>query len=61
MIGHEYITMSQIMNYLIPLRHIMLELSSVFGIKCYSYNSYTITFEDNKGEIELTKEPKYRP
>ena len=39
----------------------MLEVSSVFGIKCDSYNSYTKTFEDKKGEIELTKIPKYRP
>ena len=39
----------------------MLELSSVFGIKFDSYNSYTTTFEYNKGAIELEKEPKYRP
>ena len=30
-------------------------------MKCDSYNSYTTTFEDNKGAIELAKEPKYRP
>ena len=30
-------------------------------MKCDSCNSYTSTFEDNKGEIELAKEPKYRP
>ena len=39
----------------------MLKGSSVFGMKCDSCNSYTTTFEDNKGEIELAKEPKYRP
>ena len=57
----EYISLSQSMRYLIPLRHIMLEVSSVFGMKCDSWNSYTTTFEDNKGPIELLKEPKYRP
>ena len=54
----EYISLSQSMRDLIPLRHIMLEVSSVFGMKCDSCNSYTTTFEDNKGEIELEKEPK---
>ena len=57
----EYISLSQGMRYLITLRHIMLEVSSVFGMKCDSYKSYTITFEDNKGAIELAKESKYRP
>ena len=57
----EYIIMSQSMIDLIPLRHIMLENSIVFGIKCDSCNSYTTNFEDNKGAIELAKEPKYRP
>ena len=57
----EYISLSQSMRDLIPLRHIMLEVSSVFGMKCDSCNSYTTTFEDNKGAIELAKEPKYRP
>ena len=57
----EYISLSQSMRYLIPLRNIILEVSSIFGMKCDSCNSYTTTFEDNKGKIELTKEPKYRP
>ena len=57
----EYISLSQSMRYYIPLRHIMLEVSSVFGMKCDSCQSYTATFEDNKGAIELAKEPKYRP
>ena len=60
-ISHEYIILSQIMRDFIPLRHIMLEVSSVFGMKCDSYNSYTTTFEDNKGLIKLAKEPKYIP
>ena len=47
----EYINLSQSMRDLIPLRHIMLEVSSLFGMKCDSCNSYTTTFEDNKGEI----------
>ena len=49
------------MRYLIPLKHIMLEITSVFWMKCDSYNSYTTTFEENKGEIELSKEPNYTP
>ena len=49
------------MRDLVPLRHIMLELSSVFGMKCDSCNSYNTTFESNKVAIELAKEPKYRP
>ena len=53
--------MSQHMRDFIPLRHIMLEVSSVFGMKRDSCNSYTTTFEDNKGAIKLAKEPKYRP
>ena len=57
----EYINMSQSMRYLNPLIHIMLEVSSVFGMKRDSCNSYTPTFEDNKGAIGLAKETKYRP
>ena len=57
----EYISLIQSMIDLIPLRHIMLEVSSVFGMKYYSCNSYTTSFEDNKGSIGLAKEPKYRP
>ena len=48
------------MSDLIPLRRIMLEVSSVFEIKCDLCNSYTTNFEDNKGAIELAKEPKYK-
>ena len=58
MIGHEYINLSQSMRYLIPLRHSMLELSTVYGMKFDSYNSYNTTCEDNKVSIELAKEPK---
>ena len=39
----------------------MLEVSSVFRMECDSCNSNTTTFEDNKVEIELAKEQKYRP
>ena len=48
----EYISLSQSMRDLIPLRHIMLEVSSVFGIRCDSCHSYTTTFEYKKGAIE---------
>ena len=57
----EYISLSQSMRDLIPLRRIMLDVASVFGMECNSCNSYTTTFEDNKGAIELAKGPKYRP
>ena len=49
----EYISLSQSMRYFIPLGHILLEVSSMFVIKCDSCNSYTSTFEDNKRAIEL--------
>ena len=48
----EYISLSQRKRDLIPLRQIMLDVSSVLRIKCDSCNSYTTTFEDNKGAIE---------
>ena len=57
----ECISLIQSMRELSPLRYIMLEVSSVFGMKCDSCNSYTTTFEDNKGAIDLAKEPKFRP
>ena len=47
--------MSQSMIYLIPFKHIMLEVSSIFGIQCDLYNSYTTTVEVNKGAIILEK------
>ena len=56
----EYISLSQIMRDFIPLRQIILEVSIVFGMKCDLCNSYTTTFEENNGAIELAKEPKYR-
>ena len=57
----KYIRLSQSMIDLIPFIHIMLEVSSVFGMTCDWCNSYTTTFEDNKVAIDLAKEPKYRP
>ena len=51
----EYTSLSQSMKDLIPLRQIMLDALSVFGLKCDSYNSYTTTSEDNKGATELEK------
>ena len=59
--GAEYISLIQSMKDSIPLRYNMLEVSSVFGMKFDSCNSYTITFEENKGAIKLAKETKYRP
>ena len=50
--------MSQSMIDLIPLRHIILEVLSVLGMKCDMCNAYTTTFENNKGAIYLAKESK---
>ena len=41
----EYISLGQSMRGLISLRHIMLQVSSVFGTMCDSCNSYITTFE----------------
>ena len=60
-IGYEYNSLIQSTRDLIPLKNIMLEVSGVFGMKCDLYNSYTTTFEDNKGAIKLSKYPKCRP
>ena len=57
----EYISPSHSMRYLITLRQKIMDLSSVFGMKCDSCNSYATTFKDNERAIELAKEPKYRP
>ena len=57
----EYISLSQSMRNLITLKQVISYLLSVFGTKCDSCNSYTKTVEDNKGAIELSKEPIYRP
>ena len=54
-IGHEYISLIQIVRDLIPLRYIMLELPSVFWIKCKSQNSYTTTFEGKKEKLSQQK------
>ena len=40
------------MRELISLRQIMLDVSSVFGMKCDLCNLYTTTFEDSKGDID---------
>ena len=50
-IGHEYISLIQSTIYLIPMRNILLEVSSLFGLKCDSCNSHITTFEKIK---ELT-------
>ena len=54
-IGHKCISLSQSMRNLITFIHIMLEVSSVFGMKCDLYNPYNTTFEDNKGAIDQQK------
>ena len=47
----EYISMSQSIRYLIPLRQIMLEVSSVFGMKYDLCNLYTTTLKRIKEQL----------
>ena len=49
------------MRDIIPLRLILVDVSSVLGMKFDYCNSYTTTFKENKGAIELSKEPKFIP
>ena len=50
----EYISLIQSIRDFIPLKKIMLDVSSIFGMKFESY-------EDNEGAIYLAKELTYRP
>ena len=51
----EYISLSQRIRDLISLRQIMLNVSSVYGMKYDLYNSCTKTPKDNKVAIDLAK------
>ena len=47
----NYISLSQNIRYLISWRQIMLDVSSVFGTKYDSCNSYTKTSKENKEQL----------
>ena len=57
----EYISIGQSMRYLVPSRQIKLDVSSLIEVQFDSCNSYTTTFDDSIGAIELTEEPQYKP
>ena len=59
----EYISLSQSLRDLIPLHNIFDELSKVDFIKRDKRISktYSTVYEDNRGALELAREPKFRP
>lgn len=57
----EYISLSQAMRDLIPMRTIMQEMTTVFGYKVQQAITHSMVFEDNKGCIDLIAAPTMRP
>ena len=59
----EHISLSQSLRDLIPLRNMFDELSKVEFIKKDERISktYSAACEDNRGALELAREPKFRP
>ena len=59
----EYISLSQSLQDLIPLHNIFNKLSKVDFIQKYNRitKTYSIIYEDNRGALELAREPKLRP
>ena len=59
----EYISLSQSLRELIPLHNIFNELSTVEFIKSDNRitKTYSTVYEDNRGALELAREPKFRP
>ena len=57
----EYICLSQCIRDLIPIRTIIKELATILNMDISDSLIRSTVFEDNKGAIELAKEPKYRP
>ena len=49
------------MRDFIPFRPTVLDVSWIFGMKYFPCKSYTTTFGDNKGSVELAEELEYRP
>jgi hypothetical protein len=57
----EYISLSQAMRDLIPLRTIFQELSKICQIPSSQINTHSTVFEDNKGCVDLIAAPTMRP
>jgi hypothetical protein len=57
----EYITLSQAMRDLIPMRTLLHELGTLTNLTFGDTITYSTVFEDNKGCIELATTPKMRP
>jgi hypothetical protein len=57
----EYISLSQSLRELIPMRTIIQELSSVYNIPPQEATAYSTVFEDNKGCVDLIAAPTMRP
>jgi hypothetical protein len=57
----EYISLSQSIRDLIPMRTILQELSSVYNISPQEATAHSTVFEDNKGCVDLIAAPTMRP
>jgi hypothetical protein len=57
----EYIALSQSTRDLLPLRSLLLELSTATKLIVGSTTAHSTIFEDNKGCVELATAPKMRP
>jgi hypothetical protein len=57
----EYISLSQAMQDLIPLRTTLQELYTIFGYKINQVLTHSTLFEDNKECVDLIAAPTMRP
>jgi hypothetical protein len=57
----EYISLSQSMRDIIPMKQILQELSSTYNISISQATTHSTVFEDNKGCIDLIAAPTMRP
>jgi len=57
----EYIALSQSARDLIPMRHLLQELSTATKLIVGSTIAHSTIFEDNKGCVELASAPRMRP
>ena len=59
----EYISLSQSLRDLIPIHNIFDELSKAGFIinEVKTTKTYSTVYEDNRGALELAREPKFRP
>jgi hypothetical protein len=57
----EYISLSQAMRDLIPMRTILQEMTQVYGYTVQQAITHSTVFEDNKGCVDLIAAPTMRP